>query len=246
MFKLDTHLSGTEPRQRKHRTQCCSEPVFSNGSDCSRTYPRTRIVSFKTQDSCAAYATPPALGRLTNESGPVGMQCISPKSAIKNDVFPEPVGPTMRLSLPRWKNTSSSTLSRNVRLCVPPGVDAGAAESLAQEKYACRIPIVSLCSSGTEPEMVGSSLSENSSMSSVYDIHRSFRPRRCRTDRMHSHYPGNLVCARRRPSLYVDISRYLLDDLFNSGKQCVPCMRGGNITKVACKFTRSMSNTVRT
>ena len=33
---------------------------------------RTFIVSFCTHDSCAAYATPPALGKLTKLSGPLG------------------------------------------------------------------------------------------------------------------------------------------------------------------------------
>lgn len=35
--------------------------------------PHTLMVSFCTHDSCAAYAIPPSLGRLTNEPGPDGM-----------------------------------------------------------------------------------------------------------------------------------------------------------------------------
>lgn len=41
---------------------------------------------------------------------------------MSNDVFPDPVGPTIKLILPRRKSSSSSTVSTNLRLRVPPGV----------------------------------------------------------------------------------------------------------------------------
>jgi hypothetical protein len=76
------------------------------------------MVLFCTQDSCAAYATPFSRGRLNHESGPAGMKCISPNRAFKIDVFPEPLGPIMRLILPGWKRSSSSMRRQNWRLVI--------------------------------------------------------------------------------------------------------------------------------
>ena len=61
---------------------------------------------------------------------------------MSRDVFPAPVGPTIKLSFPRLKKSSSSTRSINTRRRVPPGVTACLAESLAQVKDAWRKPIV--------------------------------------------------------------------------------------------------------
>lgn len=65
-----------------------------------------------------------------------------PRSAMSSDVFPDPVGPTIKLILPRWKSSSSSTLSTNLRLRAPPDVCEGAA-SLDQVKEAWRMPMTS-------------------------------------------------------------------------------------------------------
>lgn len=98
------------------------------------------------------------------------VMCHSPSNAMSSDVFPDPVGPTIRLILPRWNRSSSSIVSTKCRLRVPPGVRE-AAVLLDQENDACRIPTAPVRSSGTtfdrsvtSPEPV---FSENSSMSSV-------------------------------------------------------------------------------
>lgn len=64
---------------------------------------------------------------------------VIPSSAIKSDVFPEPVCPTMRLMDPCLKNTSSSMVRVKLRL-LDPGV---AVPSLSgdQVKDDDRIPI---------------------------------------------------------------------------------------------------------
>lgn len=66
----------------------------------------------------------------------------SPSKAINMDVFPDPVGPTMRLIWPRWKNKSPSIRSTKLRF-EDPGVDE-MFSSLAQVKVALRKPMTSL------------------------------------------------------------------------------------------------------
>lgn len=63
-----------------------------------------------------------------------------PSNAMSRDVFPDPVGPTIKLIFPRWKSSSSSMVSTNRRLRVPPGVGEGV-ESLDQVKEAWRMPM---------------------------------------------------------------------------------------------------------
>ncbi len=95
----------------------------------------------------------------------------SPSNAISNDVFPAPVAPIIKLILPFWKMSSSSTLSTNARLRVPPGVCDGA-ESLDQVNDAWRMPIASLNSGATFDKISAASGSlsvSNSSMSSVWE-----------------------------------------------------------------------------
>lgn len=89
--------------------------------------------AFCTQLSCAQNATPPSLGRLKNELTAPCLRYISPNKASRRDVLPrlsgaqvfiisrcrplasvcapDPVGPTMRLILPRLKYNSPSTTS---------------------------------------------------------------------------------------------------------------------------------------
>lgn len=74
-----------------------------------------------------------------------------PSSAISNDVFPDPVGPTTRLIWPLLNSTSPSTFSTNLRCLLPllmvPGVvgvdtDDGDAPSFAHVNVVCLMPIV--------------------------------------------------------------------------------------------------------
>lgn len=65
-----------------------------------------------------------------------------PSSAMSSEVFPEPVGPTIKLIFPRWKSSSSSTLSTNLRLRAPPDACEGTAP-LDQVKEAWRMPMTS-------------------------------------------------------------------------------------------------------
>ena len=92
------------------------------------------MVSFKTHDSCAAYAIPPSRGRLNQESALSSLWCISPRSAKRVDVlrtrdvnkschnwdisihvltFPDAVGPRIKFTCPVLKTTSSSNFSLN-------------------------------------------------------------------------------------------------------------------------------------
>lgn len=142
------------------------------GNNSDRTL--TRIVSLNTHDSCAAYATPPALGKLANDSGPPGRACISPRSAISKLVLPDAVGPIMRLVRPRL-NRSSPSISRTKRRpgLAPELVEAGdsmVASSLVHVKEVFLIPSrVSSCSMRTESIGIGSCSGGkvNSSRSSV-------------------------------------------------------------------------------
>lgn len=92
----------------------------------------------------------------------------SPSKAMSNDVFPDPVGPTMRLIAPRLKRSSSSILSVNV-LLVPPGVN-DPSFSFDQVKDESRNPITSGDTLGLGRTSSADSASDfvvNSSKSSV-------------------------------------------------------------------------------
>ena len=67
----------------------------------------TLMVSLKTQDSCAAYATPFSLGKLYQESGTDGMKCISP---VKRELTDHK--PTYLLTEKRHEQTRLSRTSR--------------------------------------------------------------------------------------------------------------------------------------
>ena len=92
------------------------------------------MVSFKTHDSCAAYAIPLSRGRLNQESALSSLWCISPRRAKRVDVlrikdvnkscrdrdidiyeptFPDAVGPRIKFTCPVLKTTSSSNFSLN-------------------------------------------------------------------------------------------------------------------------------------
>lgn len=84
------------------------------------------IVSFKTQGSWAAYATPCSLGRLNQLSrlSIVSLsKCNSPSKANNKLVLPEPVGPMIKLNACFLKNKSPSILSLNLRLEGVAGVE---------------------------------------------------------------------------------------------------------------------------
>lgn len=83
-----------------------------------------------------------------------------PSNAMRRDVFPDPVGPMIRLMRPRSKISSSSILRTNLRL---EGVSEPS-ESLDQVKLAARNPILSSLTS--ESRFIGP-FSEKESKSSV-------------------------------------------------------------------------------
>lgn len=60
---------------------------MSRRVDIENGAPFTLIVSFWTQGSWAAYATPPPRGKLNHESGPGGEKWSSPRSAKRSEVF---------------------------------------------------------------------------------------------------------------------------------------------------------------
>jgi hypothetical protein len=75
--QLNIHLSCIESRHKVRQKECWPESNFGTRIAAS-AMSRTRMVSFWTQDSCAAYATPPLRGRLNQDVGPEGVKCISP------------------------------------------------------------------------------------------------------------------------------------------------------------------------
>lgn len=87
-------------------------------------------------------------------------QCDLPSNAMRRDVFPDPVGPMIRLMRPRSKINSSSILRTNLRL----EEVSESSESLDHVKLAVRNPILSSMSS--ESRFIGS-FSEKESKSSV-------------------------------------------------------------------------------
>lgn len=90
-----------------------------------------------------------------------------PSKAMRRDVFPEPVGPTIKFTLPRLKMTSSSILRVKLRR-FGPGVTEPSF-SFDQVKAAWRIPMTSfsVVRGGTTSSADAASFSLNSSSSSV-------------------------------------------------------------------------------
>jgi hypothetical protein len=102
--------------------------------------PHTLMVALNTQDSCAAYATPVSLGKLKDASDERGTKCISPadshiiyvldtmvnppRRARRVEVFPDAVGPIIRL-IPSLKIISPLAFSlKDVLPDVPQEKDA--------------------------------------------------------------------------------------------------------------------------
>jgi hypothetical protein len=113
---------------------------------------------------------PSSRGNQYQASNLCGMKCISPKSARRREVFPDPVGPTIRLSTPRLKKTSPSARRVKFRregVTVP---DLGLSVSEAdQVKWALWKPIVSSeASVGLSPPDTEGAFAVYASSSSVY------------------------------------------------------------------------------
>lgn len=138
--------SATDPRLRLKLHVPCLYLSASN-SDPNRMLSLT--VRLRTQGDCAAYAMPPSRGRLNHESGPDGMKCSSPSNANRIEVFPEPVGPSTRLSTPGLKNKSPLNRRRNLRVDGVDGAESdGESAERSQEKTALWNPIALMSAEG--------------------------------------------------------------------------------------------------
>lgn len=117
-------LNPNTPHSTRRKVCRINSPaLYLSSSNSAPNRILSLIVSLSTQGSCAAYATPRSLGNENHESTLGAAKCISPSSARRSDVLPEPVGPTMRFRTSGLKRMSPSMRKTKFRReLVRPGV----------------------------------------------------------------------------------------------------------------------------